>query len=226
MRFVTVPFFIFCFVLPLALQAQEFSEFERLSGFAGHQRRDEKLEASRLAGVDEVKKERQEWEKELERAVADFKAQRARNLAPLQEISQDYLRDIQRKAANDKEMEAARQQYVNERDRKRRELESKIHVTEAEEYGLDHEVDRVDIHKRVLYGSQSPWSKGNISSRPSRPEPSGSTDFGGGDSYEGAPPPPPPPPPPAGTPEFFEPDIPPPPDVFDDSPPPFDDPDF
>lgn len=228
-----LPILALIFVIQPSFAAPEFSEEQRLQGFAEHQRKNTKFSEERERFAEEVAKKRQQWEDEIEKSVDDYKAWKARQAKRVDENSPEYEQDRQMKRNVEQQLEDFRVDYVQRRDLKLRAKNNNVKLTEEQEYGLDEPVLRADIKKRVLYGAKSPWTKGPVTS-------------GGGGGSSPAPnlggdytPPPAPPPtdfggPPSGGPEYYEPDIPPPPPPppdpggFDEPIPPpiFDDPEF
>jgi Skp family chaperone for outer membrane proteins len=192
-----------------AARAEEFSEEERLLGFAQQQRRNAEMDRERQSGADDVKRNRAEWEENLQKSVQEYRDWKSRQAAALDERSPEYKADVALKKSQDREHDEARERYVRERDRRRAQRKITVRLTEEHEYGLDEPIERVPIDKRKLYGSNTSSGRGGRFSPGGRAG-GGSTDFG-----VPAPPPPPdfnPPtsaPPPA--PEFYEPEIPPPP---------------
>lgn len=208
--------------------AQEFTEEERLLGFAQQQRRNAEADREREAGASSVKRTREEWEKDRLDSVGEYKRWKAQQKAALDERSDEYREDQEVKKQRRQDHEKMRAEYVRERDRERARRKQTVLLTEEHEYGLDEKVDRAEIRKRALYHPNLLKSVGKLSGRPGSS--SGSTDFGGGGFSPNNPPPDFNPPVSAAptAPEFFEPEIPPPPPPvdFDDSVPPpiFDDP--
>jgi hypothetical protein len=207
--------------------ADEFTEEERLLGFAQQQRKNAEADKLRESGVEAVKKRKAEWDQDLAQSVGQYKRWKAEQKAALDENSEEYREDLAAKKRRKKDLEEDRIDYVRERDRDRARRKRTVLLTEEHEYGLDEKTDRAEQRKRALYNPSLLKNFGK-----SRPGTSGGMDFGGGGV--GAPNNPPPdfnPPvsaaPPAA-PEFFEPEIPPPPPPvdFDESVPPpiFDDP--
>ncbi len=191
--------------LQMVQAAESFSEEQRLEGFAEHKRKNAQFEKERLSDVDGVKKSRKVWEEQLQKAVADYKASKNRQSVALDESSPEYKEDLKAKKQRAEELEKFRQEYVRERNLKKAQKNSHIHLTEEEELGLIEKDQRVDIAKRSLYGGGGSSAHSFNSGRGGRNTRGGTTDF--------APPPSdfsPPPPPPA-SPEFYEPEIPPPP---------------
>jgi hypothetical protein len=222
MRLFTGTLSLLCcvFLLQPAARADEFSEAQRLLGFAEHKKRILEMDREREAHADEVKKQKQAWEIERLKALDAYKASKTQQAQSIDENSPQYLEDLEIKKKQAEQLEASRREYVVEKSLKRQELRkllSRIKLTEAEELGLVPEPERVDPSKRALYGG--------------KPSFAGKVDFAGTPSdNRGSQPPPPPPPP-----EFFEPEPPPPPPVaplpepvFEDAIPPpiFDDPEF
>jgi hypothetical protein len=220
-------FFFALILLSLSAKsfAEEFSEEERLKGFAQHQQRNKEFSAKREAAADAVQKKRDEWEKQRQASVPEYKEWKAKQKQSLDETSPEYFEDLKQKKAQDLKLEEARKAYVKERDAKRAQRKATIKLTEEEEYGLNENPPRVDYRNRKPYGGKPSGRGGSFPS--SR---SGSIDFGNAppahsNEFGTSPPPPP-------TPEFFEPEIPPPPpppppEFEEPVPPPvFDDPDF
>ena len=210
-------------------RAEEYSEEERLLGFAQHQRRNAEMDKERQSGAGEMKKNRAEWEENLQQSVQEYRDWKSRQAAALDEKSPEYKADVAFKKSQDKEHDEAQERFVRERDRNRAQRKITVRLTEEHEYGLDEPIERVPIDRRKLYGSNTSSGRGSRFSPGGRAGGGGSTDFG-------VPAPPPPPdfnPPTSATqpaPEFYEPEIqqPPQPEEFDENIPPpiFEDNDF
>ncbi len=206
--------------------AEVFTEEQRLTGFAEHNRKNSVIDQERRSGSAIVTKKRQDWEKSLNNSVQDYKIWKSRQFHAVDESSPEYKEDRAQKKQKKAELEQWRKDYVAKRNLKAQQKKSHVHLTEEEELGLTDKQVRADYRKRALYGAKNPWL-------------SGKNAFGGAgtnsSSDSGSAPPPPdfsaPPPPPSG-PDFYEPDIPPPPPpepgTFDEPVPPpiFDDPEF
>jgi len=220
--------FLFFLILSTTLSAQkasaqEFSEEERLKGFAQHNQRNQEFDRIRLSGANEIKKKREAWQEHISKSVEEYKASKQKQAKTVDESSPEYKVDFEQKKKVDQAYEETRKQYIKQRDAQRARRKVTIKLSEEEEYGLNEVGLRADIKKRALYGGQTGFK--SIRGRGAGIS-SGNTDFA-------SPPPPPNPPefnpPPPQPPEFFEPEIPPPPPPeFDEPipPPVFDDPDF
>jgi len=224
-RFLKVLLILAFFAFGSGAGAEEYSDEERLLGFAQQQRRNAQMDKERESAAGSVKKAREEWDKDLSEAVESYKKWKSRQSAALDESSTEYKQDIEFKKRQDKELEDAQERFVRARNQKRAQKKATVHLTEEHEYGLDEVPDRIDISKRKLYNASA--GRGGSSGR-------GSSAGSGGGSTDFATPPPDFNPPasaaPPAAPEFFEPEIPPPPPPaeFDESIPPpiFDDNEF
>lgn len=198
---------MFLLILSMALcaslksQAQEYSEEQRLQGFAEHNRKKAVADKEREAGAGEVKKKREEWEKSLAASVGEYKAWKAQQAKGVDESSPEYRQDQEFKKRQARELEEARRQYIKERNAKLARRKSNVKLTEEEELGLENSVNRVADRDRALNGGKPGSSR--TSGRPSFNN--GSADFGEAPQFNSPPPPPPP------TPEFYESEVPPPP---------------
>ncbi len=202
-----------------------FTDEERLLGFQEHKKAAREFEKKRQQGADEIRQQRLKFEKERQAGLPDYLKQKELEKRLFEEMSEWYYKDQKQKDEMDLQLEKARRKYVADRDAAKKRKQSKVRLTEEEEYDIPDRRERVDPKLRVLYGAKSKFSSGSAQSGGSSgggfTPPSSGNDF--------IPPPPPPPPPEFNPPqEFFEPDMmPPPPPTFDDMPPPiFEEPQF
>lgn len=218
------------------------NELARVKGFNDYQKFNKRHDDEREAGAGAVKQSREQWEEKLAAAIPLQKAAEEKKAKTLTENSPEYFEDLKVKENEARKQREQAEQYSAEK--KRQEAGYVNLLSEAREYGLYPEPERIDWRKRTMYagdgrragsspigGGRSGRGGGSATSGFVRPP-----DFGGGgpEGSEGFVPPPPPTQSGfegGGGPDFFEPDIPPPPPPeggFDeDIPPPiFDDPDF
>lgn len=205
-------------------------EYDRLSGFAEHQKSLRSFDKEREAQELEHLEEQYKWE--LERLAAINEHQKQKAIESPKEGGPEWKEDQAEKRKFDQEIETARLEQIKKRDQFNRENYPEL-PTEAEELGLyDFNRPRYDLKKRPAFGAPSKWtaqgsgagssrgSGGSSSGGSAFPPPPPFDDFGddgfvpapnlGGDFDSGDFPPPPPPPPPPFSDGGDFPDIPPP----------------
>ena len=209
--------------LALGRDVDSKADLERLRGFGDDVRGKRDLEKERLSDVDEVKIKREAWEKQKNQALEEYKVERAKSKARLDETSPEFREDLKEKNDHNREQELSQKNFIEIRRRLRQEEGATITLTESHEFGLDSERERVDWKKRQFFAGTGNKKSGGPSG-PSMPGPSSGRFSGSPGGSSGEMPPPefmgsvPPPPPP----DFYE-SEPPPPFTGDNmTPPPFD----
>ena len=212
----------------LAREVNSKEDLERLRGFQDQISKEDQLERERLSDVDQVKRAAAAVEKQRHDALSEYRVEKAKQKARLDESSPEYKEDLKAKTSSLDQHDKERREYIKVRDASRREQHATVTLTEEHELGIDQDPPRVEWKKRGFFakagsgkgmgGSHSGDSGGSRTPEPSAPmtPPPPPPDF-----YESEPPPPPPPPPP-----MFDPGIPQ--GGFDElmPPPVFDDPEF
>lgn len=201
----------------------QISEKERLSGFAEHQKNQERFDEARLKGERAYFEEEEQWENQKNRTLEGYK--KTKKQAVVHDDGPEAKADAAAKIEYAKKYEEDRRAYAKKRSRQDVVVHEDLNLpTEAQELGLNEERPRYDYRKRAMFGGQPKYGKvtggssssagggsgrGSISpGGTSFPPPPTFDDFGGADGgYVPAPsmpddfgdiPPPPPPPMPMG----------------------------
>lgn len=203
-------------------------EYERLEGFAQHQKEARQYDKTRDAQELEHLEEQYKWELARLAAIAEHKKQK--EIESPKEGGPEWREDQAEKLAYEKEIEAARRAHIGQRDSFDRNKYPEL-PTEMEELDLiSSNRPRYDLKKRPAFGAPSKWTEKSSGSGSTRgggssggsafPPPPPFDDFSddgfvpapnlGGDFDSGDFPPPPPPPPPPFSDGGDFPDIPPP----------------
>ncbi len=191
-------------------------EMERLSGFAEHQSRQVRNEKAREKGEREFLEEKDQWERQRERARHEYKKEK--KAAVMSDDGPEARVDAATKRKQQKEYLEAKELFLKERNRGARALQRDGSLpTEDEELGLDQSRPRFDVTKRPDYGGPLKYGRrdsggsrsGSVPSFPSGnafpPPPSFPSDSDNPaaiDDFGDIPPPPPPMPFPNGGGDF------------------------
>jgi len=223
--------FFVILAIALSVKAREVDskeDIERLSGFAQHQADQKKFEKERLSDLHQVRASEKAWGHQRDETLIEYQREKKKQQATLADTSHEYREDLREKLQFIDQEIKSRREYVQKRDQVRHEEKTEIHLTEAQELGLDPSPDRVDWKRRHFFAETGKALGGKAGGGAS---PSTENFSGGAGRPSGVPPPPPP--------EFYESEPPPPvPPIYDPGmpqgggfddpmpPPIFDDPEF
>lgn len=145
-------------MVPFAASADEETEIVRLGGFAEHQSSETKFERLRRRGETEYLEEAEQWEREKDRNLAEYKKQKAAGIKKQSEDGADAKVDTKAKQDWERDYDKSRQDYA----KKQRSFDRTKHkelVTENEELDLTAQRPRYDYKKRALYGAPLKYGK-------------------------------------------------------------------
>lgn len=181
------------------------AEALRLDGWDGYRQGRKKIDEDRLAGVQDTKKTRLEYEKQQEEILKEYKLSKKKQRTDVDEMGPEYTQHMNQKKEQFRLVERLQQDYIAERINNQKKYKKSINLSEATELGLNDKSARVPWNKRNFI------AKDGVKGGGATPYTPPANDFY--DTADSAPPPPPPSIPENNL-EDFPP--PPPPPIFDD----------
>lgn len=174
----------FFILMSMSFAQAKHPEYDRLAGFAEHQKSQKKLNRDREAQELEHFEEQYRWELQRLAAVQEHKKQKA--VESPREGGAEWKEDQAEKQAYEADLERARQAHVLKRDQFNRNQHPELPTEEEELDLVGQKRPRYDLKKRASFGAPSKWGAqgGTLS---------GSSRSGGGSSSGGSAFPPPPP---------------------------------